>query len=104
MHRLVRITAATALLSFAGAAQANCDSFVKSVGTASPEQIGPTFASLAECDANMANEHFDDFLRAAKDVDTLTALCLAAIDNQIHTPVSAMLEKMSGGPKSSHLL
>ncbi len=94
LHMTSRIALALAALGVATTAQANCQDIAKKASTVAPEEMGATYASLTACDAKVASDHFDDFMRASKDVDTLVALSLAAVDGGVNAPVWAMLEKL----------
>ncbi len=95
LHRILRAAVGAILLAlWAPPAHASCDALVKRAATVSPDQVGPTFAELARCDAAVAAEHFDDFLRRSKDVDTLVSLVFAAVDHGVYEPLWSMLDKI----------
>lgn len=94
MHPAARTALCLLSIGIATTAQADCLAIAKKASTVAPDQMGPTYTSLVACDAKVAEERFDDFMRASKDVDTLVALSLAAIDGGVNAPVWAMLEKI----------
>lgn len=91
---LVRWIFAAGLLGLTSTAHASCESMAKSAASLSGDAVSKTYSSLIACDRALAEEHFDDFMRASKDLGTLTSLSLAAIDAGVHTPVWGMLEKV----------
>lgn len=81
-------------LGAASDANAACDDLWKSAATVAPAEVAPTFVKLVSCDAAVAQAHFEDFMRASKDIDTLVSLSLSAIDAGMNPPVWAMLDQL----------
>lgn len=93
-RNLLRATLALGLFALAPAAHAGCETIAKSATTVAPDKLGETYAQLVACDRGLAEDAFDEFMRASKDLETLEALTLAAVDNKVHKPVYPMLEKV----------
>lgn len=81
-------------MGVAGTAQAACDDLWKNVAAAPPADVAPSYVKLVQCDAKVAEAHFEDFMRASKDIDTLVSLSLSAIDAGVFAPVWAMLDQV----------
>ena len=94
LQMLFRIFIAATLLTVPSFASASCESLAKSAASVSGDAVARTYTKLVACDRTMAEDRFDDFMRASKDLGTLTALSLAAIDNGVYGPVWGMLEKV----------
>ncbi len=90
----MRSIAAALAITLAGPAAANCDSIAKKAQSVDRSQVAPTFGKLVACDPGVAESHFDDFMKASGDVDTLVALALVTIDAGLYTPVWGLLDNI----------
>lgn len=88
------VLAALAVATFAPVAQASCDALAKAASSTAPDKLGETYAQLVACDQGKAGAAFDEYMRASKTVESLTAVSLAAIDGKVHQPVYPMLEQL----------
>jgi hypothetical protein len=88
------VVALLALLALPATANASCQSIADGASSLPGAAIPATYARLVACDRQLAEDRFDDFMRASKDVGTLVGLCMAAIDNGVNAPVWGMLEKV----------
>ncbi len=70
-----------------------CDALVRQAESAEGAALVSTFEKLVACDKEQASASYKDaFLRRASDLDTLHALSMAAINNEVWTPVWKQLE------------
>lgn len=88
-----------AVLALLGATEAAhaaaCKGLADRVGTLALEELAPTYAALARCDANLAAEKFPEFMRRSSEAEALVALSVAAIDAGVGAPVRTMLERIT---------
>lgn len=71
----------------------NCDSLVRQAESQEGPALVATFEKLVACDKDQASAAYKDaFLRRAKDLDTLHALSMSAINADVWTPVWKQLE------------
>lgn len=86
---------AAALLLLPGVAWAGkCDAQAKKASSAKGEALVAAYADLLACSKDEAEMHFDSFMKASGDVDTLVALAAVTIDKQSYVPVWGMMEKI----------
>lgn len=77
------------------AAQAGkCDTYIRRADSASGASLISAFSSLAQCDAQAAEDNFIRFMTRATDSDTLSQLSLAAISADVWNPVWTMPGKI----------
>lgn len=71
----------------------NCDALVRQAESQEGAALVGTFGKLVACDKDQASAAYkDSFLRRAKDLDTLHALSMTAINADVWTPVWKQLE------------
>ena len=82
--------------AFIGTAEAGkCDTYVNQAATQEGAALVRTFAKLARCDKNMAEDNFlGAFLPRANDLNTLVSLSETAITAEVWTPTWKMLGKI----------
>ncbi len=93
------IGALIALALLPAAAQAACEAQHKALGQASGADVVPAFRALATCDDSEADKVFLDVMKRTNEVDSLTALALAALESGIIAPVQAMAEHIPVGAR-----
>ena len=92
MHRFV---AAAALLTVAAPALAGpCDTLINKATSLEGEALVANFEEVLACDKGEAEAAYLAYVKQSKDVETLAALSLAAIENQAFDPVWKSLEKV----------
>ncbi len=72
-----------------------CDHLYSGLDSKTGEALTSGFAALAECDQKLAEDHYNEFLGRAEDVETLAGLSRAAITANIWTPVWQQLSKIT---------
>jgi hypothetical protein len=90
----MRTLAAVLAILIAAPAAADCDGIAKKAQSVSRADVAPTFSKLIACDAEVAEAHFDDFMKASGDVETLVQLALVTIDAGLYTPVWGLLDNI----------
>jgi len=71
----------------------SCDGYIRQAETQEGAALVSTFEKLVRCDKELASSAYkDSFLRRAKDLDTLHALSMSAINSEVWTPVWKQLE------------
>lgn len=93
---MTRTLASTCLLAAilipqSAAAASKCDTYLRRAGTAKGADLVAAWSSLAGCDKDLATANFGEFMRHSEDLETLSALALAAIDREAYTPVWQMM-------------
>jgi len=72
-------------------AEAACESLVRRASASSGSSLATNFKALARCSQDEADAAFDSLLPRAKNVDTLVALSMAAIEVDVWNPVWRVL-------------
>ncbi len=72
-----------------------CDSYLKQAQSASGTSLIRAFERLASCDRTLAESNFHQIMTRATDPEVLTSLSMAAINNDIWTPVWTMPGKIT---------
>jgi hypothetical protein len=72
----------------------DCTEITRRIDSVGPAQLSATYAALAQCDQRVAESHFEIFMQAAPDAETLTTLSVTAIESGTPAPVMTMLEKI----------
>jgi hypothetical protein len=72
----------------------SCDALVAKASTAEGDALVKAYQELLACDKAEAEAAYNDFLQQTGDVETLTALSLAAIDAKAYAPVWNSLDKI----------
>jgi hypothetical protein len=73
-------------------AEAACESLVRRATASSGTALATNFKTLARCSQDEADASFDSLLPRAKNVDTLVALSMAAIEVDVWNPVWRVLD------------
>ncbi|MEL6347291.1 MAG: succinate dehydrogenase assembly factor 2, partial [Myxococcota bacterium] len=89
---ITTLTLGFAMLSPAHAAK--CDAYLRKAETAQSQELVKAFNDLATCEKETAERNFTRFMTRATDSEVLTQLSLAAIENDIWTPVWSMPGKI----------
>jgi hypothetical protein len=82
-------------LAFAPSAHAGCETLAAQADRLQGARLVAGYESLIRCSEEEAKINFSRFMQSAGDSETLTALSLAAIDNDIWNPVWEMIGKIS---------
>lgn len=83
-----------AVLLSTGNAEAACEHYVRKASKLSGKKLVQTFKLLQKCDKSVAEDNFIEFLKRAKDPDTLVALSATAIVGEVSKPVWKMPNKI----------
>jgi len=92
----LRFIASLAILfAAAPSAHAKCQTLINQAERLSGDRLVAGYESVIRCSAKEAQPAFFKFMQQAGESDTLAALSLVAIDNDIWTPVWEMISKIS---------
>ena len=73
---------------------ANCDSYRKKAESATGKNLVQTYDKLIDCDKNLAEDSFVDFMKRTNEIPTLAKLSLAAIEKQVWKPTWEVPSKL----------
>ena len=91
MKRLFALPLLAAAALFSAPATAACEREVAAAQKKQGAAVAPAFESVIACDAKIAKQTFPTLLQQTTDVESILALSMAAIDNEVWNPVWEML-------------
>ncbi|MFT5586148.1 MAG: hypothetical protein ACI9VR_003745 [Cognaticolwellia sp.] len=91
MKRLIALPLLAAAALFSVPASAACEKEVAAAQKKEGAAVAPAFKKVIECDAKIAKQTFPTLLQKTADVDSIVALSMVAIENDVWNPVWEML-------------
>ncbi|MBM75692.1 MAG: hypothetical protein CMK59_09850 [Proteobacteria bacterium] len=73
---------------------ANCDAYRKKAESTTGKNLIQTYDKLIDCDKNLAEDSFVDFMKRTNEITTLAKLSLTAIDKQVWKPTWEVPSKL----------
>ncbi len=91
MKRLIALPVLAAAALFSAPASAACEKEVAAAQKQEGAAVAPAFKKVIECDAKIAKQTFPTLLQKTADVESIVALSMVAINNDVWNPVWEML-------------
>lgn len=95
MKRLIALPVLTAAALFSAPASAACEKEIAAAQKKEGAAVAPAFQKVITCDTKTATQVFPTLLKKTTDVDSIVALSMVAIENDVWNPVWGMLSLIS---------